>query len=234
MNLPRCFFVVWFSASAAGADLTGFPFQNETLRYAVKVGGGASLGEATVSAAKADRAGWRFDLNFNAGLPALQFSDTYRALADAQLCSSELERTMSHGARKVTEKTTFDQKTQIAERRTLNPAGGGKSELQLPVCAEDALTYSFLARREMGQGRVPQAARVFFGSGYDVRMQYTGAMDIPAGAKSETTDHVNVFIKGPASDLTVEVFYARDPARTPVLFKIPVSVGTITLELVRR
>jgi len=141
---------------------------------------------------------------------------------------------MSHGARKVTEKTTFDQKTRIAERRTLNPAGGGKSELQLPVCAEDALTYSFMARREMGQGRVPQSARIFFGSAYDVRMQYTGAMDIPAGAKSETTDHVNVFIKGPASDLTVEVFYARDPARTPVLFKIPVSIGTVTLELVRR
>jgi hypothetical protein len=29
------------------------------------------------------------------------------------------------------------------------------------------------------------------------------------------------------------MFYARDAARTPLLVKIPVSVGTVTLELVR-
>jgi len=40
-------------------------------------------------------------------------------------------------------------------------------------------------------------------------------------------------VKGPASDVTVEVYYARDPARTPVLITIPVSLGKITLELVR-
>ena len=75
--------------------------------------------------------------------------------------------------------------------------GGGKSEFDIPACAHDALTYQFLARREMGQGRVPPAEKVFFGSGYDVRLQYTGAMDIKVGGKTETTDHVNVFIKGP-------------------------------------
>jgi hypothetical protein len=85
----------------------------------------------------------------------------------------------------------------------------------------------------MGQGRVPQAAKVYFGGPYDVRLQYTGAMDVTVGEKTETTDHVNVFIKGPASDLTVEVFYARDAARTPVLFKVPVSIGKVTVELVR-
>ena len=121
----------------------------------------------------------------------------------------------------------------MASRKTTFPADGGTSELQLPSCAQDALAYSFLARREMGQGRVPQAAQIFFGGPYDVRVQYTGAMDIKIGSKTETTDHVNVFIKGPASDVTVEVFYARDAARTPLLYKVPVSVGTFTLELVR-
>ena len=68
----------------------------------------------------------------------------------------------------------------------------------------------------MGQGRVPPAAKVFFGSVRTTcRMEYTGAMDITVGSKTETTDHVNVFIKGPASDLTVEIFFARDAARTP-------------------
>ena len=56
---------------------------------------------------------------------------------------------------------------------------------------------------------------------------------IPSGGKTVTTDHVNVYIKGPASNLTVEVFYARDAARTPLLFKVPVSLGTVSLELVR-
>src|SRR5262249_2179855 len=109
---------------------------------------------ATVSAAKSGE-GWRFDMSFNAGLPAFPLSDSYRSTASAELCSEELERTITHGPKKVKEKTTFDQKRQIAERKTLLPEGGGKSELQLPNCAQDALAYQFLARREMGQGRTP-------------------------------------------------------------------------------
>jgi hypothetical protein len=233
MNLSRYFLsILLFTAPALAADLTGFPFQNETLRYNIKYASGVALGEATVGAAKSD-AGWRFDMNFMAGVPGLSFADTFRSTATAELCSNELERSISHGTRKVTEKTTFDQKQRTAERRTLIPAGGGKSELSLPSCAKDALAYSFLARQEMGQGRVPKAAQIFFGGPYDVRVVYTGAMDIPSGGKTVTTDHVNVYIKGPASNLTVEVFYARDAARTPLLYKVPVSVGTLTLELVR-
>jgi hypothetical protein len=233
MNFSRFFFCILLAAlPAAGTDLTGFPFQNESLRYAIKWPSGVSMGEVTVGATKAD-GGWRFDLNFNAGVPGFTFNDTYRSTADAQLCSSELERTMVHGTKKVTEKTTFDQKRNMAERRTINPDGGGRSELQLPNCAQDALAYQFLARREMGQGKIPPSGKVFFGNGYEVRTQYTGAMDIPINGKQVTTDHLNVSIKGPASDLTVEVFYARDAARTPLLIKIPVSIGKVSVELVR-
>jgi hypothetical protein len=85
----------------------------------------------------------------------------------------------------------------------------------------------------MGQGRVPPAGKVFFGSGYDVKTVYTGAQDIQVAGKPAVTDHVNVSVKGPASDFTFEIFYARDAARTPLLIKIPVSVGTVSLELVR-
>jgi hypothetical protein len=235
MNLSR-FFLCVFAVTApvsAGDQLTGFPFQNETLRYNITFASGANLGEATVSASKAEAAGWRFDMSFSAGLPGVPFADTYRSQVTAELCSTELERSITHAARKVTEKTTFDQQHNTAERRTLNPAGGGTSQLQLPPCARDALAYQFFARREMGQGRVAQPSKVFFGGAYDVRMDYTGAMDVKVGAKSEVTDHVNVSIKGPASDVTVEIFYARDAARTPVLIKIPVPIGKITLELVR-
>jgi hypothetical protein len=95
------------------------------------------------------------------------------------------------------------------------------------------LTFFYFARREMGQGSVAPAGRVFFGPGYEVKMVYTGAMDVPVAGKAVVTDHVNVSVKGPASDFTFEMFYARDAARTPLMVKIPVSSGTVTLELVR-
>jgi hypothetical protein len=47
------------------------------------------------------------------------------------------------------------------------------------------------------------------------------------------TDHVLVSIKGPKSDATAEIFFARDAARTPLLVKVPLSLGTVSVELVR-
>lgn len=234
MNLSRFLLVILVAAlpAAAAGPLTGFPFTNETLHYTVKWPSGVQMGDATVSAT-GENGGWRFDMNFTAGLPGFPFTDTYRSTVTADLCSTELYRAITHGPKRVTEQTTFDQQRHLAERHTLMPAGGGRSQLELPNCAQDALAYYFLARREMGQGRVPPAAKVFFGGPYQVSAQYTGAMDITVGGKAETTDHLNVSIKGPASDLTVEVFYARDAARTPLLIRIPAPIGKVSLELVR-
>jgi Protein of unknown function (DUF3108) len=237
----RIFLLVVFSAALlpAGDQLTGFPFQNETLRYNVNWPGGHSLGDVTLSARQAN-GGWDFDMTLNVDVPVVPIADHYKSSATGiDLCSTKLERVISHGKKNVTEQTEFDQKSGIADRRTLvpatadKPAGGGKSELKFVGCGRDALTFQYFARREMGQGRVPGAGRIFFGSGYDVTMVYTGAMDIPVAGKPTTTDHVNVSIKGPASDSTLEIFYARDPQRTPLLIKIPVAIGTVSLELVR-
>ena len=38
-------------------------------------------------------------------------------------------------------------------------------------------------------------------------------------------------IKGPASSYTVDIFFAKDAARTPVLTRIPLALGTFTVEL---
>jgi len=46
-------------------------------------------------------------------------------------------------------------------------------------------------------------------------------------------DHLVFSVKGPKSEFSVEVFYARDAARTPLLIKIPQAVGTLSMELVR-
>jgi hypothetical protein len=42
-----------------------------------------------------------------------------------------------------------------------------------------------------------------------------------------------VAVKGPKSDFSFEVFFARDPARTPMQIRIPLALGTFTAELVR-
>ncbi|MCX6630604.1 MAG: DUF3108 domain-containing protein [Candidatus Solibacter sp.] len=218
----------------AADQLTGFPFQNETLRYRVVWPGGRSLGDVTLTAHKADDGGWDFDMSTTVSIPVVPISDRYKASASgADLCSSTLQREISHGTKKVIEKTEFDQKKNQAQRRTLIPAGGGKSEFGIPTCGRDALTFQYLARREMGQGRVPPAGKVFFGSGYEVKMVYTGAQDVPVAGKAVVTDHLNVSVKGPASDFSFEIFYSRDAARTPLLIKIPLSIGTVSLELVR-
>ena len=188
----------------------------------------------TLTAHKIGDSGWDFDMSTTVGIPVVPISDTYKSTAGGvDLCSSSLKREISHGTKTVIEKTEFDQHTNQAQRRTLVPAGGGKSEFSIPTCGRDALTFLYFARREMGQGRVAPAGKVFFGSGYEVKMVYTGAQDIPVAGKPVVTDHVNVSVKGPASDFTFEIFYARDPQRTPLLVRIPVSAGTVALELVR-
>ena len=218
----------------AADQLTGFPFQNETLRYRVIWPGGKSLGEVTMGARQTADGGWDFDMSTTVAIPIVPIADKYKASAATfDLCSVTLTREISHGNKKVIERTEFNQKTNRANRQTMFPLGGGKTDLALPTCGRDALTYEYFARREMGQGRIPPAGKVFFGSPYDVKTQYTGAMDIPVNGKPKTTDKLDVSVKGPASEFTFEVYYDRDAARTPLLIKIPVAIGTVSLELVR-
>ena len=151
-------------ALAAADKLSGFPFQNESLRYNVNWPSGLSLGEAIATASHSDN-GWNFSTEVSVGAPGFPIADKYNSSATIDLCSIELLRDLSHGNKKVSEKTTFDQKNGTAQRQTLTPAGGGKSELSFHGCGRDAMAYWFFARRELGQGRVPAAETVFFGSG---------------------------------------------------------------------
>ena len=217
----------------AADQLTGFPFQSETLRYRVIWPGGKALGEVTMSAHQ-NIDSWDFDMSTNAAIPIVPIADRYKASAATfDFCSTTLTREISHGNKRVVERTEFDQKRNQAVRQTTIPAGGGKTELALPTCGRDALTYVYFARREMGQGRIPPAGKVFFGSAYEVKTNYTGAMEIPVAGKPKTTDKLEVSVKGPASEFKLEIYYDRDAARTPLLVKIPVTIGTVSLELVR-
>lgn len=212
--------------------LAGFPFQNESLHYSVKWPSGLALGDVVFSARRGE-AGWSFEVSVDAGVPGFSIADRYRSNATADLCSTSLDREVNHAGKKTTEKTTFDQQKGSAHRATIFPPGGGHSDFNIPTCGRDALTFLYFAREEMGQGRVAPAQQVFFGSSYSVQLRYTGEMSVAVEEKQVVTDHVVIYVKGPQADVSADVFFARDAARTPLLVKLPLSVGTFSMELVR-
>jgi hypothetical protein len=222
------------AASGAAVAQNGFPWQNETLRYSMNWQSGLSVGEGSLTAHQGD-SGWDFAATVNAGVPGFAVNDRIHSSAVQGLCSTVLERDFSHAGKKTSEKTTFDQKAGTAERVTLFPDGGtkpGRSTFDIPGCARDALTFLYYARVELGQGRMVPQQKVYFGSAYDVKMEYTGAQNIVVDKKPTVTDQLVVTVRGPKSDFHFEVFYARDAARTPLQIKIPLSMGTFTLDLV--
>lgn len=206
----------------------GFPFTNESLKYAIEYASGLSLGEANLNATHS-AAGWSFDASINAGVPGFAIDDILRASATEQLCSTEFTRDLNQGSKKTREKTTFDEKTGKGHRVTTLPQDGGETSFTIPSCARDALTYVYYGRRELGQGRVPHAQDIYFGGAYSAKMEYAGAQTLNLKGKATVTDHLIVSVKGPKSDFSVEVFYARDAARTPLEIRIPTPAGALTV-----
>jgi hypothetical protein len=219
--------------AAQAAKLAGFPWQNETLHYTMNWQSGLPVGDVYFTARKTDGGGWSFDVAGNAGVPGFALNDKYRSSAGADLCSTALERETDHAGRKGREESTFDRKTGAGRRVTLLPEGGGQTDFVIGPCARDAVAFAYFARLELGQGRVPASAQAYFGATYAIGMVYTGAQDTGVGNKKVTTDHLNVSVKGPKADFRFEVFYARDAARTPMQIRVPLSMGTFTLDLVR-
>lgn len=218
---------------AAALAQTGFPFQDESLRYSVNWPSGLSLGEATFTAHRG-AGGWDLEMGIEAGVPGFAVADKFHSSVTADLCSTAFARDTSHGSRKAREKTTFDQAAGVAHRATEVPAGGGESDFNIGSCARDAMAFLYYSRRELGQGRVPPAQQVYFGAAYSVHMEYTGAQSITIGeSRPVVTDRLVVSVTGPKSATSFEAFFARDAARTPLLVKVPFGVGTISMELVR-
>jgi hypothetical protein len=216
----------------AAPKLTGFPFQDESLHYSIKWPSGLSLGDVTFTAHRGG-AGWAFDMAVDAGVPGFNISDRFRAAATVQLCSTELQRDISHAGRKTSERISFDQSGRTAHRATVFPDGGGTSDFDVPSCARDALTFLYFARAELGQGRVAPAQQVFLGAGYSVTLRYAGEATVRLDEKPAVTDRVLVSVRGPKTDINAEAYFARDAARTPLVVKLPLSVGTFSMELVR-
>jgi len=119
----------------------------------------------------------------------------------------------------------------VAHRETLPK--GGTGDFSIPACPRDALVYLYYARMELGQGRIANAADVYFGSTYSVTLHYAGEATVTIDDKPLVADRVTVSVRGPKADVSAEAYFARDAARTPLMVKLPLSMGTFSLELVR-
>jgi hypothetical protein len=220
---------VFLCLGAPSSAEHGFPNAEEVLTYNINWPSGLSLGEGSLRARKG-AGGWEFELELSAAIPGFSVVDRYRSVSNAQLCSVEFEKDLTHGARKTREKTVFDYRAGKAIRTTTN---GGTSETSIPSCARDALNFLFYSRGELAQGRVPPAQAILFGALYQVRLDYTGSQVIKVNEAPTQVDRVGVALKGPSSDIQFEIFFAREAARTPVLVRVPFSMGTFSMELVR-
>ncbi|MGA3189380.1 MAG: DUF3108 domain-containing protein [Bryobacteraceae bacterium] len=205
------------------------PVSAESLRYSINWASGLSLGEATLRSDKTKEA-WDFEATVDASIPGFALRDSYRSDATTDLCSLELDKSFAHGNRQAAEKITFDQQSHTATRET---QGGGKSDVPVTSCAKDALTFLQFARNELAQGRLTPQQSVVFGALYNVRIDYKGVQKIKVGDQMTDADRILATIKGPTTDLTVEMFFARDAARTPLAAHIPLALGSFTVELIR-
>ena len=218
------------AAAIAGAVPSSAPvFENEQLRYSINWPSGLSLGEATLSAS-GSAARYRFNFDIDAGVPGFAVSDRYRSQAVDDFCSTEFLRTTKHGSKKIDEKLTFDPHQGTVSR---GAPGGESTDISAAPCSKDALTFLYYVRRELSQGRIPPRQAVFLGSQYEISMEFGGTQTVRIGDKPVETERVTVSAKGAASNIGFEVYFLKDRARTPALVRVPLELGTFSMELVK-
>lgn len=223
------------ASHASGADkkvLTAPPAE-ELLSYSINWPTGLSLGEAKLKTLrmKSDAGDkWESEFTVDASVPGFPVIERVRSNSDAEFCAAELQKQYTHGKRKAEETTTFDQQKGTANRETKN---GGKTELKVNACAKDALSYLEYLRRELSQGRLPPHQTVYFGAPYRISVQFSGTQQIMVGETKTEADRILATLKGDKTDLTFEIFFTKDAARTPVLVKVPLQLATFSMELIR-
>lgn len=199
----------------------------EVLRYQLNWPGGVPLGEAQLKTIPVDGQ-WKLELTLDASIPAFQVIDRFNSSVNEKWCSLEFSRDTVHGARKSKETTTFDLTAASAKRKT---EGGGTKEFNTVACPHDALGFLFFARQELIKGRVPGAQTVYYGGPYDLQFEMLGSQAISIGGSETQADRFRVSFKGPIANSNFEIFFSKNEARTPLLIKVPFTLGTFSMEL---
>lgn len=216
---------LWGGQNKPGA--AAVPFANEALNYTINWPSGLSLGEGRMTASRSGEE-WQFGLTLDASIPGFTLTDSFASVAAGEFCSREFVKKATHGKRKTDEKTTFEAERRVAVRQT---TGGGKSEMSTDACPRDALTFIYYVRRELSHGRVPSVQTVYYGAPYRVELQYSGEQAIRVNDKPYTADRMITTFNGPASKFTFEMYFARDAARTPLVIRVPLALGSFSMEL---
>jgi Protein of unknown function (DUF3108) len=201
----------------------------ESLTYNINWPSGLSLGQAQLASEHTENSDWHLSLDVDASIPGFTVRDQDRSIATPDLCSTEFDKTFLHGSHQNDERLTFDQGAHSVTRETTN--GGGKSQTTIGACARDPLAFIQFLRRELAEGRLPSQEQVVYGALYDVRVEYTGARSIQLGEQKVEADRITASIKGPSSNVTVEIFFSHDKLKTPLLAKVPMALGTFSIEL---
>jgi hypothetical protein len=208
--------------------------KSETLRFEVNWPSGLSLGEGELTSTF-DGTKWSFGFKAEAAVPGFAVSETAESVATPNYCSLEFKKGSERGKRNTEEQTVFDSSTALATRKTLKISGvesDGKSELKIGSCPKDALTFLYFVRRELAAGRLPPAQPVYYGGPYQSRVEYTGTQSMRSGDKMVDADRLKATIKGATNEFTVDLFFARNPERTPLLVEVPVAMGKFSVEFV--
>jgi hypothetical protein len=216
---------------AIAADST---LPNETLRYSINWPTGVSLGEAQLSASSSAGASglpghMHFQFDLEATAPAFTVSDHFRSDASGGFCSSEFDKSTSHGSKKVDDKETFDPQTGTVTRGS----GSGQTEMSANTCGKDALTFLYFLRQELSQGRLPARETVYFGAPYEVRLDSAGTESIKIGNASVDADRITATATGPSSMISFEMVFLKDRARTLAVVRVPLALGKFSMELVK-
>jgi hypothetical protein len=217
---------------AVAAKPAAVPPPSESLHYAINWPSGLSFGEAHLRATQGKSGNWETEFTVEASVPGFPVMDKYRSEADANFCSLLLERTFQHGQKRGEEKSVFDRDKGTVSRETLG--GGGTSTRDVGKCAQDAMAFLQLVRRELAQGRVPKQQDVVLGASYNVRLDYNGSATVSVGGGApQQSDWMIVTLKGPKVDLTFDLFFAKDAARTPLQVRVPLQLGVVSVDLQR-
>jgi len=218
----------------AAAATAGGTLQNETLDYSIVWPSGLSLGEAhwkSHNEGTVNSPMWNFELSFDARVPGFALIDSLHSETAEAFCTERFKRDLEHGPRKSGESIDVDRKGGKATRKPAN--GGGESEVKIPDCVRDPLAFLFFTRQELLSGRIPNPQPVLYGALYQVRLSNLGVATVTSGSRKTEADRIGCEIQGPTAHWNAEIFFARDSVRTPVLVKIPMSLGTFALELER-
>ncbi len=210
-------------------------FGNEQLNYSLVWPSGLTLGEATMTASSSSagadaRPQLHFQFDLDGSIPGFSVADRYHSNASPEFCSAEFSRDIAHGSKKADDKTTFNPQNGTATRRT---GAGGSAEFQISQCGRDALAYLYYVRHELSEGRVPPIETVYWGAPYDIHLELSGSETIHVADKSMDADRYTVSVRGPSSSLSFEILFLRDPARTPALVRVPLALGTFSMQLVK-